>query len=200
MATLVRTNSGESRHDQWCERGSVPPHQRRGRQRRLGIRPGSRWTVQCGPRWQSAGPAAGVCPPGRGLTQKGIWRSLGPAGRRAWLSVALNHHAYRSPAEDAVGAEYELDGRQVVDENSFYCALGEAVNGPGGYFGWNLDALVDCLRGSWRARPPFALHWRRSDIARLHLLEHKPTATGSAPLLELLLEILHGGGVDVVMC
>jgi RNAse (barnase) inhibitor barstar len=116
------------------------------------------------------------------------------------LSVALNHHAYRSPAEDTVGAEYELDGRQVVDENSFYCALGEAVNGPGGYFGWNLDALVDCLRGSWGARPPFALHWRRSDIARLHLLEHRPTATGSAPLLELLLEILHGGGVDVVMC
>ncbi|MFD9633076.1 barstar family protein [Streptomyces violascens] len=29
-----------------------------------------------------------------------------------------------------------------------YCALGEAVNGPGGYFGSNLDALADCLSKS----------------------------------------------------
>ncbi|GAA4520492.1 barstar family protein [Actinoallomurus oryzae] len=130
------------------------------------------------------------------LNRKGMWQTLGPAGRRAWLSVALNHHGYRSLPDDPVNAEYELDGLHVVDTDSFYCALGEAVNGPGGYFGWNLDALADCLHGCWGAKPPFTLYWRRSDLARPYLMEHKPTFTGSAPLLETL----HQGGVDVVMC
>jgi len=52
-----------------------------------------------------------------------------------------------------------LDGRHITDEDGFYCALGEAVNGPGGYFGWNLDALNYCLRGHWGAQAPFTLHW-----------------------------------------
>lgn len=75
----------------------------------------------------------------------------------------------------------------MVDEDSFYCALGEAVNGPGGCFGWNLDALADCLRGGWGARPPFTLYWRQPHNARPAL------ASVSAPLLEVLRE----GGVSV---
>ncbi|MGP3917619.1 barstar family protein [Nonomuraea sp. 10N515B] len=34
----------------------------------------------------------------------------------------------------------------ITDEVAFYRAMGEAINGPGGYFGRNLDALDDCLR------------------------------------------------------
>ncbi|WP_327590963.1 barstar family protein [Nonomuraea sp. NBC_00507] len=34
----------------------------------------------------------------------------------------------------------------MTDEAAFYLAMGEAINGPGGYFGRNLDALDDCLR------------------------------------------------------
>ena len=33
--------------------------------------------------------------------------------------------------------------------NDFYREIGSAVNGPGGYFGRNLDALADCLRGGF---------------------------------------------------
>ncbi|WP_196445501.1 barstar family protein [Planomonospora sp. ID67723] len=51
-----------------------------------------------------------------------------------------------------------------------YCALGEAINGPGGYFGWNLAALDDCLRGRWGARPPFRLIRRHAEGARRHLV------------------------------
>ncbi|MFD9242801.1 barstar family protein [Streptomyces sp. NPDC059556] len=39
---------------------------------------------------------------------------------------------------------------------------GEAVNGPGGYFGWNLDALDDCFFGGWGAAPAFTLFWGSS--------------------------------------
>ena len=40
------------------------------------------------------------------------------------------------------------------------------MNGPGGYYGWNLDAVVDCLRGGWGARPPFTLWWQDSEVAQ----------------------------------
>ncbi|MCE7548741.1 hypothetical protein LZG43_01875 [Streptomyces thermodiastaticus] len=32
--------------------------------------------------------------------------------------------------------------------------MGEAVNGPGGYFGSHLDALVDCISSSFGEGPP----------------------------------------------
>ncbi|MFD0592855.1 barstar family protein [Catellatospora coxensis] len=78
-------------------------------------------------------------------------RASGPAttarcGTRA--GAALAHHGFGLPDRPA-GRTYHLDGRFVTDVEGFYCAIGEAVNGPGGYFGWNLDALVDCLRGRW---------------------------------------------------
>ncbi|AUY48695.1 barstar family protein [Streptomyces sp. CB01881] len=103
------------------------------------------------------------------LDRPGLWRSLGPAGRHAWLSVALWHHGHRGLPDAPPGTVYELDGRQLVDEDSFYCAVGEAVNGPGGYFGWNLDALDDCLGGRWGATAPFTLRWHHSDVARARL-------------------------------
>ncbi|MGO4649915.1 barstar family protein [Nocardia sp. 2YAB30] len=86
-----------------------------------------------------------------------MWRSLGPAARRAWLSVALRRRSHPPRPDDPPGARYELDGRDIVDEDSFYCAIGEAVNGPGGYFGWNLDALDDCMCGGFCATPPFTI-------------------------------------------
>jgi RNAse (barnase) inhibitor barstar len=61
-----------------------------------------------------------------------------------------------------------LDGLNVTDLAGFYCAIGEAVNGPGGYFGWNPDALHDCLRGGWGAAQPFRLIWHDAAVARAH--------------------------------
>ena len=64
------------------------------------------------------------------------------------------------------GRVSHLDGTHVTDEVAFYLALGEAINGPGGYFGWNLDALSDCLSGGFGARSPFRLMWNDSHVAR----------------------------------
>ncbi|WP_078283065.1 barstar family protein [Mycobacteroides franklinii] len=44
---------------------------------------------------------------------------------------------------------YVVDGSRVHTRADFFTELGRAVNGPGGYFGSNLDALVDCLRGGF---------------------------------------------------
>lgn len=49
----------------------------------------------------------------------------------------------------------------------FYCAMGEAVNGPGGYFGATLDGLHDCLRGGSGITAPFDLVWEPPPAARV---------------------------------
>ncbi|MDV3130393.1 barstar family protein [Mycobacterium sp. 21AC1] len=44
---------------------------------------------------------------------------------------------------------YRIDGAQVGSKADFFTEIGRAVNGDGGYFGSNFDALADCLRGGF---------------------------------------------------
>ena len=54
-----------------------------------------------------------------------------------------------------------LDGITITTRDAFFCALGEAVNGVGGYFGSSHGGLIDCLRTAQReAARPFRLIWR----------------------------------------
>lgn len=135
------------------------------------------------------------------LDRAGIWHELAPEGRDAWLSVALWSREYqRQGKPDApAGQVFTLDGRHIVDRTSFYCAIGEAINGPGGYFGWNLDALEDCLRGGWGATAPFSLRWDSSAEARTRLAERVPTGDRDVSLFDLLLEIFEERGVSVTL-
>ncbi|MGW1996048.1 barstar family protein [Embleya sp. NPDC001921] len=135
------------------------------------------------------------------LNRTGMWHELGPEDRHAWLSVALWSRDYqRQGKPDApAGQVFTFDGRRIVDRDSFYCAIGEAVNGPGGYFGWNLDALIDCLRGGWGATTPFTLQWDYSADARACLAERVPTDDGDVTLFDLLLEIFEERGVRVIL-
>ncbi|MEE4419111.1 barstar family protein [Streptomyces bugieae] len=135
------------------------------------------------------------------LTRTGRWQERDAAGRRAWLSVALWSHRYqrRGRPDAPAGTVFTLDGRHIVDEDSFYCALGEAVNGPGGYFGWNLDAVDDCLRGRWGATSPFTLEWQHSSVARTRLVNHPAVQDDTPSLFALLLEIFEERGVEVLL-
>ncbi|MBF6178614.1 barstar family protein [Nocardia otitidiscaviarum] len=134
------------------------------------------------------------------LNRRNIWRGLDAAERTAWLAVALWTSAYqrRGRPDQAAGHVFTLDGRTITDMVSFYCALGEAINGPGGYFGWNLDALADCLRGGWGATNPFTLEWLYSEVAREHLLTSHDPANGQ-PRFDLLLEVFQENGIEVIL-
>lgn len=44
---------------------------------------------------------------------------------------------------------YLIDGSRIASKADFFTEIGRAVNGDGGYFGSNLDALADCLRGGF---------------------------------------------------
>lgn len=102
---------------------------------------------------------------------KNRWADLDFLQRMSWLNLVRTHHCrYETDTEDKpANLVYELDGSHVTDYSSFFIALGEAINGPGGYFGGCFDALADCLCGGFGAETPFTLIWRASNIARIAL-------------------------------
>ncbi|MFG1618343.1 barstar family protein [Nonomuraea wenchangensis] len=141
--------------------------------------------------WYDGGPA-----------EPNLWARYDRLLRHEWPGVAACHRPRGLPDKPA-GTTYHLDGRFVTDIDAFYCAVGEAINGPGGYFGRNLHALHDCLYGGWGAASPFRLIWHHSDVARRHLVPGYDRPTHDlrhwGPNVELddLLEIFSARGVEV---
>ncbi|MFJ7196580.1 MULTISPECIES: barstar family protein [unclassified Streptomyces] len=72
---------------------------------------------------------------------------------------------------------YVIDGSRVTGLEQFWKVIGEAVNGPGGYFGRNSDALADCLHGGMGTPDDgdFAFEWREH-AASAQALGHEETA------------------------
>ncbi|GAA3368164.1 hypothetical protein GCM10020367_05400 [Streptomyces sannanensis] len=71
-----------------------------------------------------------------------------------------------------------LDGTQIRTLEDFWRVIGEAINGPGGYFGRNLDAFADCLSGGFGApdEDAYLVEWRDHEVSREHPRAH---GTGS---------------------
>ncbi|MFC9824999.1 barstar family protein [Streptomyces erythrochromogenes] len=107
----------------------------------------------------------------------GTWAGLDTRQRWAWLDHVLRRPRPHADIARPPGHAYELDGRHVTDVPGLYLALGEAVNGPGGYLGANLHALADCLGGGFGCSGPATLLWRDSAVAREHL-SHALTPDG----------------------
>ncbi|MEL5958223.1 barstar family protein [Streptomyces sp. CLV115] len=72
---------------------------------------------------------------------------------------------------------YVIEGSRVTGPEQFWTVIGEAVNGPGGYFGRNLDALADCLGGGMGTPDDgdFTFEWR-DHAASARALGHEETA------------------------
>lgn len=104
-------------------------------------------------------------------TETGEWRRHPVEAHESWLHVvqstwfATGHEAGRYGTDRAV----VIDGLEMPRESSFFCALGEAVNGPGGYFGSNPAALDDCLMSSRLPSNPLQLTWRNFAASREQL-------------------------------
>ncbi len=65
---------------------------------------------------------------------------------------------------------YVIPGKEITSLESFYKVMGEVVNGPGGYFGGNLDGFEDCLHGGFGTPDEGCVfHWRHSDMSRRSL-------------------------------
>lgn len=101
--------------------------------------------------------------------ERGEWARHPSDWHESWLHVVQT--AWFDSGRNAT--RYETDGTAVLDGSGFttraglYCALGEAVNGPGGYFGSNRDGVWDCLRTMRRdGAAPFRLVWRNFAASR----------------------------------
>jgi RNAse (barnase) inhibitor barstar len=94
--------------------------------------------------------------------KKDEWLRLPINDQDAWLHVVQNswfatgRRAARYGTDDVA----LLNGSHISTRTGFYCAIGEAVNGPGGYFGSNLDALADCISSGSGAEPALRIVWR----------------------------------------
>lgn len=150
------------------------------------------------------------CPPHRGaeaLWQEwavrrpktmNCWAAL-PVGRReAWLEVARMYSALDSRPVGS-SSTIELDGTNIVDPASFFCAIGEAVNGPGGYFGSNLDALNDCLQTGYGVTKPVTLYWKNSGIALEGLSVIGPCNERGESYWDSILQIFSAANTDIVL-
>ncbi|MEU4067741.1 barstar family protein [Streptomyces wedmorensis] len=123
------------------------------------------------------------------------WASLDTRGRAEWLDLVRP----RPDGEpDRTGGTRHLDGRFITDKPGFYCALGEALIGPGRWFGRGLDDLDDCLGGRRGVVGPFTLIWHDADIAR-HALNFTLDHGGKLTYFEGVLRLLESRGVAVIL-
>ncbi|MCP3756511.1 barstar family protein [Streptomyces sp. TBY4] len=127
------------------------------------------------------------------------WAGLDTRRRGAWHDLVRERACSQSHHDRPAGHAYELDGQHITDEPALYLALGEAVNGPGGYFGGCLAALDDCLRGTFGYTAPATLLWRDAAVAREHLSQTLTPEGQPYDLFTAVLEALAEGGMDVTL-
>ncbi|MER7168586.1 barstar family protein [Micromonospora sp. NPDC000207] len=123
---------------------------------------------------------------------KGEWMGYPVESHASWLHVVQNSwfetgHAAKRYGAGGIGV---LDGRRILGESSFYCELGESINGLGGYFGSTLDGLADCLASSRIAGAPLGLVWEHSSASQERM---------GAALAVSAINVLREFGVDVTL-
>jgi RNAse (barnase) inhibitor barstar len=91
---------------------------------------------------------------------------------------------------------YRIDGRNVKSVKDFYREVGRSVNGPGGYFGRNLDALADCLRGGFGTPEdqPYEFEWEHSDLSRRYLQD---VQQGQGTFFDAVWDVFDDAGVTL---
>lgn len=135
-------------------------------------------------------------------TAYGQWAAL-PAGERdGWVEAAQLHYFHKAgerrtwPMPDG---RITLHGEQIVNLASFFCAVGEAFNGPGGYFGSNFTALADCLANLDREPGQrVQLYWTNMAVAEAALAHRVETSEGWTRIFDIATQVLDQYNVEVL--
>ncbi|TZF99703.1 hypothetical protein FW781_07180 (plasmid) [Chryseobacterium panacisoli] len=88
--------------------------------------------------------------------EKNIWKSFRKDELQGWLVHALHSHNSEINRQDIT---IQIDGNEFHSLDGFFCTLGEEIHGIAGYFGRNLYALYDCLRGDFGVKSISELNW-----------------------------------------
>jgi hypothetical protein len=133
--------------------------------------------------------------------EKGLWAAIPAGEREGWVEAAKRRYFQAAQGRRTwpmPEGEIVLDGSRVTDLAGLFCAVGEAFNGPGGYFGSNFSALDDCLRSLDRpAGQRVRLVWEDAAVAERALV--RPFADEGAPsYFAMAVGTLEANGVDIV--
>ncbi len=141
----------------------------------------------------------------------GGWIPLSYHQRRAWLDAVS--HLWPQCSSPSVQRSKDcaiLNGALIQDYPSLFLALGEAVNGPCGYLGKNLDAVADCIGDPHGVNIPFELRWDSYEQCRKRLVDAWARESlwsniwagdivkNTENLADCLVEVLQDGGVEVI--
>ncbi|MET7617910.1 hypothetical protein [Streptomyces sp. NPDC005408] len=131
-------------------------------------------------------------------TEPNVWASLSKAGRAAWSTAAQSNLSARRTPDRPQGSTYHLDGRYITDVVGFSLALGEAMNGPGGYFGTSFGTIEYCLGADHAVQRPFTLVWHDHHIARA-CLGRSPLTHDVSPTFQEILQFFAEQKVEVLL-
>lgn len=91
------------------------------------------------------------------INDKNIWKNFEKNELQGWLVFALNNMNTESSKENLI---IEINGNHFNNLDEFFCRLGEEINGVAGYFGRNIPALYDCMRGGFGVNSIEKLTWK----------------------------------------
>ncbi|MCQ9641658.1 barstar family protein [Chryseobacterium sp. WG14] len=90
------------------------------------------------------------------IKEKNSWKNFEKNELQGWLVYTLRSGKFDSAQENI---NIQIDGNEFHNIDSFFCKLGEEINGTAGYFGRNFGALSDCLQGGFGVKSITELTW-----------------------------------------
>ena len=91
------------------------------------------------------------------VNDKNILKNFEKNELQGWLVFALNNMNTESSKENLI---IEINGNHFNNLDEFFCTLGEEINGVAGYFGRNIPAFYDCMRGGFGVNSIEKLTWK----------------------------------------
>ena len=100
------------------------------------------------------------------------WTELDESERKNWLQAARDRFFDETELLQpglGKGRTVVINGKVVDTPSAFFCAMGEAVNGPGGYFGKTFQSFDDCLFSGFGLEYPYTIVWKNSSLSKAAL-------------------------------
>jgi RNAse (barnase) inhibitor barstar len=97
------------------------------------------------------------------IIEKNAWKKLKKDELQGWIVFT---GCIRKPQIERENLIIQIDGENFHNLDEFYCTLGEEVHGIAGYFGRQIYALYDCLRGDFGVKSIAEITWHNHERSK----------------------------------